>query len=374
MTNSREIVDASSAISTPKHILRGLLMPAALTYGCGSLVRMVAYATGVMPRYKAPVPVVSIGNLTVGGTGKTPLAIDLATKFVAAGFRPAVLSRGYRRKSTDEYLIVSDGKTILTTCEDAGDEPFLIASSVKGAVVIVGARRAQTAEVACSQLGCNILLLDDGFQHLKITRDADVVLIDYNDDLENDLLLPAGRLREPLAALNRASSVVITKVPAVPDHAKLEKLSAIVHKHNHGATIALCRFVPTRLVGFDDSGSVPALVTRSALAAVPGKVIAFCGLARPERFFSELPGDKFTVVEKVSLPDHHWYTAGDASRLNALARKHDAEGFVTTEKDMVKFFDLRRQLERPLLAVGLNTEWIGALPDAVQELLSKGPK
>ena len=349
-------------------------MPAAVTYGAGSLVRILAYSAGVMSRYKAPVPVLSLGNVTVGGTGKTPLAIDLAARFLAAGFKPAVLSRGYRRKSSEEYLIVSDGKTILATCEDAGDEPYLIASSVRGAAVIVGAKRSQTAAIACEELGCNLLILDDGFQHLKIRRDADVVLIDYSDDIENDLLLPAGRLREPLAALSRATSIVITKVPQNPDHSRLETISRVIHKYSPNATIGLVRFVANKVVTFDDiSTLLPSLRSTTTIAAIPKRVVAFCGLARPERFFSELAHNKVNVVDRIALPDHHWYTASDASRLNNSARKHHADGFVTTEKDIVKFFDLRRQLERPIVALGLSTEWIGDLPDSVQELLSKGP-
>jgi tetraacyldisaccharide 4'-kinase len=355
-----------------QNALRTLLMPAALTYGAGSLVRVLAYASGIISRYKAPVPVLSLGNLTVGGTGKTPLAIDMATRLVAAGFRPAVLSRGYKRKSKDEYVVVSDGATILASCEDAGDEPFLIASSVKGAVVIVGASRTQTAEIACNELACNAIVLDDAFQHLKIRRDADVVLWDYHDDIEHQALLPAGRLREPLAAFSRASAVVITKVPQSPDHGRLERFSRVIHKCNRSATIHLVRFNANKVVSFDDSHVIATLSNSSDIDRLPGKALAFCGLARPESFYDELRRLNIEIVDHVSFADHHWYTAADVSHLNERAKRHNATGFITTEKDIVKFFELKRALELPLYAVGLTTEWIGAPPDVVQEILSKG--
>ena len=356
------------------HLLRGLLMPAAVTYGAGALARVLAYAGGVMPRYQAQVPVVSIGNLTVGGTGKTPVAIDLAKRFVSAGYRPVVLSRGYKRKSVEPYVIVSDGKTILASCEDAGDEPYLIALSAPGTAVIVGARRAETAEVAISELGCNLIILDDGFQHLKVKRDVDIVLIDYYDDINNDLLVPAGRLREPLAALARASSVVITKVPNEPDHQKLERTSQIIHKYNPLASIGLLRFNANALVTFDvhdPSGS--RLSSQAGLAAAPRNPLAFCGLARPERFFQELKSNSITPAQTLAFPDHHWYAPADGSKLNDLARKNNADAFVTTEKDIVKFANLRYQMELPLLALGLTTQWISSLPPAIEEMLAAGP-
>lgn len=372
MTTTKSSDNAKSF--SPNHLLRGVLMPAAVSYGAGNLVRVLAYASGVIPRYKARVPVVSVGNLTVGGTGKTPVAIDLAKRFVAAGFKPAVLSRGYKRKSNDAYVVVSDGETILASCEDAGDEPYLIAASAKGAVVIVGAKRSETAEIACREHNCDLLILDDGFQHLPILRDVDIVLIDYHDDIENDLLLPAGRLREPLGALARASSVVITKVPHDADRAKLERISQVIHKHNASATIGLVRFAANKLVAFDDTkSSIAGLSTVTGMTSAPGNAVAFCGLARPDRFFQELRDSKIPVVHKLDFSDHHWYTAGDASKLNGLARKHNADAFITTEKDIVKFSALRRQLERPLIALGLTTEWVGTLPVAVEELLANGP-
>lgn len=356
------------------HLLRGLLMPVAVTYGAGALARVLAYAGGVMPRYQSSVPVVSVGNLTVGGTGKTPVVIDLAKRFIAAGYRPAVLSRGYKRKSIEPFVVVADGKTILASCEDAGDEPYLIALTAPGTSVIVGASRAQTAEIAVSQLGCNLIILDDGFQHLKVRRDVDVVLIDYNDDINNDLLLPAGRLREPLAALARASSIVITKVPHEPDHQRLERTSELIHKYNPLASIGLLRFNADAITTYDpldQSGS--RLTSKAGLKNAPRRPLAFCGLARPERFFDELKSYGITPVQTLSFHDHHWYLPGDGSRLNDLARKSKADAFVTTEKDIVKFSSLRYQLELPLVALGLTTQWISSLPPAIEELIAAGP-
>jgi tetraacyldisaccharide 4'-kinase len=371
MTEPKKRENSKPALN---HVLRGLLIPAAITYGAGALARVLAYAGGVMPRYQSQVPVISIGNLTVGGTGKTPVAIDLARRFVSAGYRPVVLSRGYKRKSVEPYVIVSDGKSVRASCEGAGDEPYLIALSSPGTAVIVGASRAETAEIAVAQLGCNLIILDDGFQHLKVKRDVDIVLIDYNDDISNDLLLPAGRLREPLAALARASSVVITKVPHDPDHQKLEHTSELIHKYNPLASIGLLRFNANALVSFDThDSSGTRLASEAGLANAPHRPIAFCGLARPERFFEELKSNSIIPAQTLAFPDHHWYSPADGSKLNDLARKHKADAFVTTEKDIVKFANLRYQLELPLVALGLTTQWISSLPPAIEEFLANGP-
>jgi tetraacyldisaccharide-1-P 4'-kinase len=408
----------------------------------------------------------SVGNLTVGGTGKTPIVVDLANRAVLAGFKPAILSRGYKRKSSDANLVVSDGKSLHASCEQAGDEPYLIATKAKGSVVIVGADRLRGAKIAVEHYDCDLIILDDGFQHVKIVRDIDMVLIDYNDEISADKVVPAGRLREPLAALNRASSVVITKVPAKPDRQRLENISDVVHKHCPRANISLARFQHRGFFKYQITAPLPAaIVSKSPGAAGNGvrtgngsrtgnghdqpdfkpglaedfsvdssvasavehgsdlptsrsiessrnlrsrnlpagslaspasiesdestldvgeilnngvrvgtidlryiRLFAFSGIARPESFYDQLKEQGLDVVHKYSFGDHHWYSKGDVQKLIAAATKCKARGLICTEKDLVKIIPFLANCSLPVYAPALETDWIGRLPIAVEEL------
>ncbi len=341
-------------------IARLVLAPAAIGYGFGSYCRLRAYASRLLKRERPPVPVISIGNITCGGTGKTPLTIDIAQRLVQAGYKPAVLSRGYKRKSNAPYIVVSDGKSIFCTCEDAGDEPFLIAQKAQGTAVIVGGQRKLTARVAVNKYDCDVIILDDGFQHLALDRDFDIVLLDYNDDIAQDALLPAGRLREPPGALGRSQCVLITKVPAAADETKLQKLGEFIHRYSPHSTIGLIHFV-TQIV-----------------SPIPGRsALAFCGIARPQAFFESLNSLDIRLVGRHIFPDHHWYRRADIAALAKEARELNADFLITTEKDLVKLRQLWPSLEKeigkPVVAAQLTTHWIGSLPAYLADLLaSKG--
>lgn len=341
-------------------VVAGLLSPLSLGYGIGSYFRLAAYSRGYMKRVSLPIPVISIGNITCGGTGKTPMAIDVTRRLIAAGYKVAVLSRGYARKSKQKVTVVSDGKGEFALCEDAGDEPLLIALSVPEAIVIVGSSRSETAAIAINEYGADAIVLDDGFQHIRLERDLDIVLVDYNDDPENDMLLPAGRLREPLSALNRAKVVVITKVPQNPDEERLENLQKVISKYAHRAEISAARFVPKRL---RTAGGV------APLEQLKGqRVIAFCGVARPEGFAATLNQLGCTVIELKGYSDHHWYTPDELKSLEQLMRNSNAASVVTTEKDMVKIAPHDR-LNQHLVAVEIGVEWLGPLPSHVSDLM-----
>ena len=161
----------------------GLLTPASSIYGLIVRLRLKAYDKGILKRHQIAVPIISIGNLTVGGTGKTPVTIDLAQRLIANGLKVAILSRGYKRLSTEKVVIVSNGQQIFATAQEAGDEPYMMAKELPSAVVITGASRVSTAQIAANLYNCNVILLDDGFQHLLLHRRDDVVLLDYNQDL-----------------------------------------------------------------------------------------------------------------------------------------------------------------------------------------------
>jgi tetraacyldisaccharide 4'-kinase len=349
--------------------LKSLLKPASYAYGLGAYCRLQAYASHILKQAAVEIPVISVGNLTVGGTGKTPLTIDIAKQFVAAGYRPAILSRGYKRKSKSAHLVVSDGSTIKVNSEDAGDEPFLMALSVPEAIVIVGSKRLDTARIAIEELKANILILDDGFQHVALRRDLDIVLLDYNEDLTNALLLPAGRLREPLAALNRANSILITKVPAKPDLERLERLGAIAHKHAPKSSLGLISFTADHVSSWQAEAR---LFNTAKLEILKGrKAYAFCALAKSSPFFTSLKNAGLTVVGQKSFADHHWYTDKDCQKLLVEAEISGAEILLTTEKDLVKLEQFARTASKPLYAIGLTTNWIGPKPVYLSTLLTQ---
>lgn len=331
------------------------LAPISFFYQIGVSFRGLFYQLGLLKQTKLPAYVVSVGNITVGGTGKTPVVIDLAKRFGEAGYKVAVLSRGYKRKSKDAYVVVSDGQGNFASCEDAGDEPFLIARSAPQSVVIVGSKRIETGRIACEKYGCNLILLDDGFQHRALMRDMDIVLIDYYDNPENDALLPAGRLRESLSALKRAQYVVITKVPDDADQERLTRLKKQISHHAPSAKLASCSFVYKSLSKLDDTHE-------HDLAELKDKpVLAFSGIARPQSFITSLEGLGITVVAEVDFADHHWFTAEDMLSITEELNDSTAVLAVTTAKDAVRITpDLAGEL--PVYVLNLETAWDGEAP------------
>lgn len=342
--------------SPKERIISTLLQPASAVYGIGSYLRLRGYGSGMLKRRQVAVPVISVGNLTCGGTGKTPVTIDLARRLSDGGLNVAIISRGYRRKSREELLVVSDGNGKIVDCAAAGDEPYMMAQAVPKAKVIVSSKRLIAAEAAVNVYDADVIVLDDGFQHLAIERDHDIVLIDYNDDPVGDSLLPAGRLREPLSALTRASWVVITKVPPQPKSAKLSYLEEIIRERAQRANITSCRFVPHRLRPITgDCQSV-------TLSGLKGrKVIALCGIARPRPFVDLISALGAEVVKLRAFPDHHWWSAADLNSIGKELGRSSADLILTTEKDAARLdLELCRQL--PVSAIELKTEWLGPVP------------
>jgi tetraacyldisaccharide 4'-kinase len=278
-----------------------LLAPFTLVYA--SLVRARNARFDRMGAQRLRWPVVSIGSLSVGGAGKTPLVICLARLLERDGFRPDVLSRGYGRSSKGVRRVDSAGDA-----ERFGDEPLLIARAA-GVPVYVGARRYEAGLLAEAEIaGEGVHLLDDGFQHRQLARNVDIVVVHRSDLRER--LLPAGRLREPLSSLERAGVIVLRQ-----EDAELEStLRAYVGKE--------CRFWRMQ---------------RSLSLWSPAKhALAFCAIARPAEFFAALAAAGVEVVERMSFRDHHRYTAADIDRLAELGRRHGCDAFVTTAKDEVK--------------------------------------
>lgn len=324
-------------------LLRFLSWP----YGAAVRIRAWLYAAGWLPTWRLPCRVISVGNLTVGGTGKTPVVIWLAQSLLARGLRVGVLSRGYKRQSDDEFLLVSDGTTVLAGPADAGDEPHLIASRCPGAVVAVGADRYGTGQWLLRRFPLDCVVLDDGFQHLALHRDVNLLLVDASapDDLQ--ALLPAGRLREPLAAAARATLVCLTRVD------QADTLDPIVHAMAAGCADrpASVRFAPERFVNVVSGATV-------ALEDVKGRAtLIFSGIGNSRSFRATVAGLGVGIADEIRFPDHHAYGADDLERIAERAGHCGADLLVTTEKDAAKVAPLWTST-RPVLAVQLGAEFV----------------
>ena len=271
------------------------------------LAREKLYESGILATKRLNHPVISVGNLTVGGTGKTPLVIALAERLRKEGFRPVILSRGYKRTSSG-IVIVSRGDGPVVSCADAGDEPFLIARRTLGVAVVVGANRYEAGLVAeREQLG-NLFVLDDGFQHRKLHRSVDIITIDPQEWAAGERLLPTGRWREPRSAMVRAHAACVQTIPGVP----LPTLPVPAFQ------------VETLIDGiYDGARPVPPEAIRNRA------VVAFAGIAKPERFFAALESMRIATIKRERFPDHHNFSVREINNLGG-------ETLITTEKDAVR--------------------------------------
>lgn len=303
--------------------------PLAPLYGLAMRARAALYKSGVLACHRLPVPVISVGNLTMGGTGKTPMVLHLARLLAGAGRRVAVVSRGYGGRAKGPVNVVSDGKVLYLPAEMAGDEPRLLAENLGGVPVLTGVRRAVVGAAAIANLGADIILLDDGFQHLAVHRDLDLVLFSASGLLGNGRVFPGGPLREPFAALARAHAFVITGVDTTTNSRVLE-FQSLLQREFPGK--------PVFMAGYRGAG-IMRLTAAGAVAAMPretGRLFAFCGLAKPDAFQGSLLGAGLDIAGFQVFPDHHPYTPRDLTVLAQKALAAGATGLITTEKDAVK--------------------------------------
>jgi len=286
-------------------------------------------------------PVVSVGNLAVGGRAKTPVTAHVARLLAEAGERVAILSRGYARgRPEDGVTVVSDGAGVCAGLACAGDEPLMLAESLPGVAVLVCEDRYLAGCLAEARLGCTVHVLDDGFQHLALHRDVDL-LVATPDDLQGERVLPAGRLREPVDAARAASALLVLDGRAA-------SVAETAGRLGIGRVFEVVRTLGEPVpVGPRDPAAAP--------PARPARVLAVAGLAEPARFFTDLLVAGWQVIEAVPFPDHHAYTPRDAQRLAARARTSGAELVLTTEKDAVRWRALGA-LPVPVAAVPLRVD------------------
>ncbi len=303
--------------------------PFSLPYAGGMKLRALAYGKGILSRRKLPCPVISVGNITMGGTGKTPHVIAVSKWLREQGIRPAVCTRGYGGKAGKGPLVVSNGERICATVSEAGDEPVMMAERLRGVVVIAGSDRCLGGTFAIERFGVQAIVLDDGFQHLRLERDVDLVLLSAQSPFGTGRVFPGGDLREPLSALSRSSALVLTGVEKL-SLADQEIIKCRVQETVPGKPVFLSRVRPTVFSCLGTGRQVsPSQVRKS-------KVVAFCAIGSPEGFFHTIKGMGMTLLETMSFPDHYRYTSGDLVSLFKKAEEAGADALVTTAKDGVK--------------------------------------
>ncbi|HEY6046846.1 MAG TPA: tetraacyldisaccharide 4'-kinase [Pyrinomonadaceae bacterium] len=333
------------------------LTPLGLLYGAAMRARASLYERRIFRTHQIGKPVISVGNLTTGGTGKTPLVAAIAQHLAQEGRRVCILTRGYGRENPGRRVVVSDGNQILAGVTETGDEPLMLAEQLKGkAAVICDADRVAAARFAEEELASDVFILDDGFQNLRIARDVNVVTIDATNPWGSKHVLPAGILREPLRALGRADCVVVTRADqAIEAHLlnQIERLSS--------APVLSSRMVVS---GIRPIQSAEPAQSKTSLTRQP--VAAFCAVGNPQGFFHLLRAD-FDLTSTHPFRDHHQFTQAGIDRVTRDALAAGAKALVTTAKDEVKLRSLR--LDLPCYVVDIAIEV--SSPDKLFDLIDR---
>ncbi len=343
-----------------KKLLFNLGRPFSPLYGTLMRFRESCYQRRLFKTTYFPVPVISVGNLTLGGTGKTPMVQNLARLLTENGFRPAVISRGYGGATKEPVNVVSDGEKVLLSAEFVGDEPRLLAETLPGVPVLTGVIRKLPAMRAV-EMGADVLLLDDGFQHMAVGRDLDLVLFSADFLAGNSRIFPGGDLREPVSALWRSSCFVMTGVNEV-NAERSARFADLLKERFPGKDV------------YTGSSRVPGYVKRegestfTVLSEDPPELessFALCGIARPESFKTTVENCGLTPLDFLVLSDHHAYKESDLGRIRKQVRKSGACCIVTTEKDMVKLG--RADFDVPVYGIRIEVEVPGRFNDMVLE-------
>ncbi len=296
-------------------------------YASVARARRKWYARHPEARRRLSCPVISVGNIAVGGSGKTPTVAHLARLLQDAGERPAILTRGYaRRRPQEGVTVVSDGARVIEDVDRAGDEPLMLARALPGVPVLVCADRHLAGCLAERRFGATVHVLDDGFQHFRLMRDLDLVLVG-GEEIDRPVTVPAGRLREPLDAARAADAIVVADEG---DESAGSRIAAALHAPRVFRLRKV--FERPRLVDPPNRPVAPAPGTR---------VLAVAGIARPERFFRSVEAEGWTVAGEVSFPDHHPFTPEDMARMADTAARARAVMVLTTEKDLVRMLPLQ---------------------------------
>ncbi|MFP3867054.1 MAG: tetraacyldisaccharide 4'-kinase [Desulfobacteraceae bacterium] len=331
---------------TPALGWRILATGLACLYGLGARSRRWLYDTGWLKAQRLSCGVISVGNLTVGGTGKTPLVIYLAQRLQEQGRRVAVLSRGYGGQARNTQII-SDGDQIFCQPPEVGDESYLLARQLPGLPVLTGTDRYAAGRIAEDRFDPELVLLDDGFQHFQLHRDLDLVLLDAERPFGNGRLLPRGPLREPVSTLRRPLVLVLTRYRKERHRQQYQQLQAAFPQ----TPILRAGLRPVQVVSHPSGQLRPAQSLRGQ------RLLAFAGLARPRVFAASLQELGASLAEFHPFPDHYPYDIKDLNRLARRSRQLGAQALITTAKDWARLGE-QWQFDQPLLVLNLEVEFL----------------
>lgn len=328
-----------------KHFPPSLLKSLSRLFQLLVSVRLTLYRTGYITRKRTKCPTISVGNITVGGTGKTPLVEHIAQLLLSERYLPSIISRGYGRRHSHRITLVSDGSAVLADVQKTGDEPLMLARHLPQVIVAVGADRVSTARWVEAHFRPTVHILDDGFQHLRLERDIDLVTIDALDPFGSGELLPFGRLREPLGELRRATAIVVTHADRPFDQEALQsQIRSIAGEipvfYSFHETVALYNpltndtLAPQRLFG--------------------QSIGAFCAIGNPAVFRSDLEHYQARVVYSRSFRDHYAFKQQDVREIVRGAQTANVSFLVTTEKDWIRLEHLRWPPELPVFVMKIK--------------------
>ncbi|RKU27990.1 tetraacyldisaccharide 4'-kinase [Candidatus Poribacteria bacterium] len=348
LTHSVDLASFQKSLLSSR--IRFLLIPLSWLYGVGVWIRNRLYTFGVFKARTLPCRVISVGNIVVGGTGKTPAVIAIAKHLQEKNVRVGILLRGYKRVSREKVTIVSDGEKVCASLSESGDEADMMARHLDGIPIVVGGQRYQAGRIVLERFNIDVLLLDDGFQHRQLARDVDILTLSTKHPFgDPERLLPAGTLREPPIALRRADIILLTHTdithvsPPAKEVVKALAPNALVLESIHQ---------PMHVYPLVPKGEKKEVDFRPNVKVLQGKrILAVCGIGQPETFVATLMRCSPREVELLAYPDHHDYTEADMRQIGTAFQAAAADLIVTTQKDEQKLADLVVQQELPIVVL-----------------------
>lgn len=344
-------------------LIRIFLFPLYLIYRTVIGIRNYCYTSNLFKKKKLPCQVISVGNILVGGTGKTPAVSAIAKHLQENNYDVAVLLRGYKGKSINKVTFVSDGEKQLCSREDCGDEADMLAQQLKKIPIIVGKNRYLTGKRALDRFKCSVLILDDGFQHRQLVRDLNILTIDITQPFGSGAMLPIGTLREPKSSIQRADIILLTRTDSA--NVNIAELKAELKRYAPNTQILDSVHKPTSLYWLNQEKK-PIQMHITSLSKK--RILAVCGIGNPEAFKTTIDKYNPETIELVAFPDHHVYTKSDLQKIGRLMKQSDSDLILTTQKDEQKL--ACHQPELPIAVLGVEliiTDGIEAIMQALGE-------
>ncbi len=324
-----------------------LLYFASMVFYLGYKIRLFLYRWNILKTIKLNGLIISVGNITCGGTGKTPTVIELAKYFLGKGKIVAVLCRGYKIKDLNKTILVSDGQEILTDHDVCGDEPLLIAKKVPRCIVLVGKDRIKSGRTAL-KLGATVLILDDGYQYIKLARDKNILIIDCTNPFDNNQLLPLGKLRELPDSLQRADALLLSNYNIASIK---ESDSRTINAHGKNK--------PTGIMHYQISEfkSLNTKVIKKPIDMEGMRCISASGIGNPDAFKSLVEQTGINLISHLRYSDHHIYQYEDVTEITKEAQKHNVENIIVTEKDAIKIEELCQAEPATYWSANIDVYW-----------------